>query len=67
MTMCKTDDWEESQMTPSVSCWIPKSNGIAAKRISDFLFILLIVSMPTALRVDPAAKLAVAEKHIGEV
>src|SRR3989338_6563157 len=64
MTVCRADDWEESQITPSVSCWIPKSNGIVAKRISSLLFSLLIVTPPTALRAVPAVKLAVAEKHI---
>src|SRR3989338_846232 len=49
MTVCKAVDWEESQITPSVSCWIPKRSGIVAKRTSAFRLTLLIVTMPIAL------------------
>jgi len=52
-------------MTPSVSCWIPNSNGIMAKGSPAVLSVLLRVATPTAESELPVMKLAEAEKHIG--
>ena len=54
-----------SQMTPSVSCWIPKSSGIVARGCSLLAFVFLSAATPTADSEVPAMKLAEAEKHIG--
>jgi hypothetical protein len=53
-----------SQITPSVSCWIPNRSGIIARGRSLFVFVCLSAATPIAESEAPAMKLAEAEKHM---
>ena len=53
-----------NQITPSLSCWIANSMGIAANISSRGCLAAFSVSVPIPSRTIPAEKLAVAEKHI---
>jgi hypothetical protein len=58
--------WQNvSQITPSMSCWIPNRSGIIAKGSSVLALVLLIAATPITDSDVPAMKLAEAEKHIG--
>lgn len=64
MTVFKTVMPNETQITPSIVCWIPKNNGMLARGSSFFVSAFDSVKAPVAASAPPATKLAVAEKHI---